>query len=238
MNIPNTILEQVFSHAYKDSPRECCGVICVFKGRLKYVPCTNIATDIQNFIIDPEELCQIEDSGEEIVCIVHSHVNIAATPSQADLVSIEYNSIPWLIVSIPSNTHEIIYPTGYRPPRFGREYTFGVLDCYSLIRDIYLEDLNIPLRDMPRWPNWWEDGVNLYVNNAETLGFQRVTDGSLKPYDIILMQTAAPVPDHGAVLLPCGHIAQHMTGRLSSKDVYGGYYRKVTTHVYRYPTLC
>jgi cell wall-associated NlpC family hydrolase len=51
------------------------------------------------------------------------------------------------------------------------------------------------------------------------------------------MQVASPVPNHAAVYLGDGLILHHLQGRLSSRDVYGGYWQKVTTHALRHPLL-
>jgi hypothetical protein len=56
-------------------------------------------------------------------------------------------------------------------------------------------------------------------------------DDNLKVGDCFLMQVASPVPNHAAVYLGDGLILHHLQGRLSSRDVYGGYWQKVTTHI-------
>jgi cell wall-associated NlpC family hydrolase len=82
--------------------------------------------------------------------------------------------------------------------------------------------------------------MNLYLDNFGSAGFG-VTDltdrTSLKVGDVLLMQVAASVPNHAAVYLGDGLILHHLQGRLSSRDVYGGYWQKVTTHALRHPDL-
>jgi len=56
----------------------------------------------------------------------------------------------------------------------------------------------------------------------------------LKVGDCFLMQVASPVPNHAAIYLGDGLILHHLQGRLSSRDVYGGYWQKVTTHILRH----
>jgi cell wall-associated NlpC family hydrolase len=51
------------------------------------------------------------------------------------------------------------------------------------------------------------------------------------------MQVASPVPNHASVYLGDGLILHHLQGRLSSRDVYGGYWQKVSTHALRHPDL-
>jgi hypothetical protein len=51
------------------------------------------------------------------------------------------------------------------------------------------------------------------------------------------MQVASPVPNHAAIYLDDGPILHHLQGRLSSRDVYGGYWQKITTHTLRHQLL-
>jgi hypothetical protein len=46
-----------------------------------------------------------------------------------------------------------------------------------------------------------------------------------------LMQVNSDVPNHaGQSIWATGSILHHLQGRLSSRDVYGGYWQKITTH--------
>jgi cell wall-associated NlpC family hydrolase len=42
------------------------------------------------------------------------------------------------------------------------------------------------------------------------------------------------VPNHGAVYLGDGRIGHHQQNRLSSIDIYGGYYQKMTSKILRF----
>lgn len=48
------------------------------------------------------------------------------------------------------------------------------------------------------------------------------------------MRSKNGVPNHAAVYLGDGLMLHHMYGRLSSRDVYGGYWREVTRLVVRF----
>ncbi|MCK9032661.1 C40 family peptidase, partial [Haemophilus influenzae] len=69
-------------------------------------------------------------------------------------------------------------------------------------------------------------------DNFEDAGFYPVKD--LKIGDMIVMQINANVPNHAGVYLGDGLIGHHLYGRLSSKDVYGQFYRERTTHIMRH----
>ena len=49
-----------------------------------------------------------------------------------------------------------------------------------------------------------------------------------------LMTIGANVPNHGAVYVGDNIIEHHLYGRLSSREVYGQFYRERTTHVLRF----
>lgn len=238
MNI-ESLAPQVLEHAAREAPRECCGLAVVVKGRLRYWPCRNISTANAQFEIDPEDYARAEEAGA-IVGVCHSHVFLPPTPSQADRVSCEATGLPWLIVSHPTGQHLVLKPEGYVAPLEGRQYTHGVLDCYQLIVDYYKQTLGIEMPHFHREDGWWLQGGNLYLENYEKADFVQVGDGThldLREHDVLLLQVGSPVPNHAAVVLADGCILHHVYGRLSSRDIYGGYWRNATTHVLRHRSL-
>ena len=74
-------IEQHFSRCY---PREGCGVLAVIRGDLNWFPCTNIAEDGKDFIIDSTEYMKIAQQGD-IVGIVHSHPDESCKPRELDI---------------------------------------------------------------------------------------------------------------------------------------------------------
>lgn len=223
---------EAYTHASACYPREACGLVIVERGREVYLPCENRSGDGDQFIIAADDYAAAEDRGE-VVAIFHSHPNASPMPSEADRVSCESTQLPWYIVSVPSGLWHDFRPTGYRAPLIGREFQHGVLDCYAIIRDWYREHLNIELTNYQRIDNWWHDGSSsLYVDNFTQEGFYSVS--APERGDMILMQIGSSVPNHAAVYLGDGVILHHLQGRLSSADVYGGYFQKVTTHILRH----
>lgn len=219
------------AHALAEYPRECCGLVVVVKGRKRYWPCKNLATTpTENFKIDPADLVAAEDAGE-VVAIYHSHPDGSNRLSQADRVSMEGTGLEWSVIAVGEDSQlsdiATYTPDGYVAPLVGRAWSHGTLDCYSLVRDFYKQELNIELMDIAREDNWWKNGENLYSENYATAGFSEVR-GPLKHGDLIVMQLDANVPNHGAVYLEGGMILQHVARRLSSRDVYGDYFREVT----------
>ncbi len=235
--LPEDVLAATRAHAEAAYPRECCGVVIVRNGKAIYRPCANQAAHPElEFVIAPADFAAAEDEGE-IIRIVHSHPNLAPEPSAGDLVACELGGVPWLIVNWPTGRMVEFEPSGYQAPLVGRPFHHGVLDCYSLIRDHFRRELEIDLPDFPRRPQWWLGGDDLYADNFASAGFVEVALAPLQPHDVLLMQVGSPVINHGAVYLGDDVILQHCAGRLSSRDVYGGGWRRATRKVARHRSL-
>lgn len=234
IELSERILQEIREHAARDYPRESCGIVVVVKGKHRYIPCRNIAESDGQFIIHPEDFARAEDTGT-LAMIVHSHPNIPPIPSQADMVMCETHGLPWLIVNWPTGAIHQFAPSGWKAPLIGRHYSYGVLDCMALVRDYYAQELKIEMPNPHREDKWWEKGQNLYLDNAEEWGFVQVYEK--QKHDVLLMQYGSTVPNHLAVWLGDGTILHHQMGRLSSRDVFGGWYEKICTHVFRHKDL-
>jgi len=232
MNLGETVIADIRAHAAREFPKESCGLVIVVKGKARYVPVRNIADRNEHFVMHHDDQTAAEEAGE-VVMVVHSHPNIAPQPSQADLVGCEASGLPWLIVNWPTGAIHQFSPSGYVAPLYGRQFAHGVLDCYSFIQAYYQSLCGITLPDFDRPDEWWLKGMDLYLDGFEAAGFKRV-DGPPQKHDGLLMRVGSPVPNHGAIFLGDGRIGHHQMGRLSSRDVYGGWYEKITTHVLRH----
>ena len=201
-------------HAEACYPRESCGFVIVHKGREKYLPCENRSTEDAEFELSADDWMRAEDMGE-ISHIVHSHPNTPPEPSDADKVGIEASGVPWLIVNWPTGLWKIHGPTGYVAPLVGREYVYGVFDCFTLARDWYERERGIKL-DIPT--QWWKEGDTALIQHFREAGFSEVS-GDLRPGDGLLFDISGG--PHCAVYLGDDLILHHVRGRLSSRDVYG-----------------
>lgn len=228
----DAIIADLRQHAARETPRECCGLVTVERGRQRYRACRNVASGDAEFEIDPADWAETEDAGE-ILAVCHSHPFSSPEPSQADRVGCEQTGLPWLIVNHPVGHWVEIRPNGYRAPLVGRQFSWGVLDCYSLVRDFYAQTLGIALADGERPGRAWL-GVpaTFYRDRLIERGFVEVK--TAQRYDVLLLRCGAPSPNHCAVLVDDNVIMHHFDGRLSSRDVYGGWYRLNTAHVMRH----
>lgn len=237
LNFDNLVYQDILKHLKEEYPLEGCGLVIVFKGKYKYIPCKNTANKkTQDFVISSTEYAKAEDLGE-VVCVVHSHTCYPPRPSETDLACQKQQGIPWLIVSLDENYYEqIAWINNLKEetPLYGRKYVWHVYDCYSFIKDWYQQEFNITIPDFIREEKFWEKKQQLYLDNFEKAGFVEVPFKDLQYGDVILLQLAGDITSHGAIYVDKNQIAHHLPNRLSSKDVYGQYYRDRTTKIVRH----
>ncbi|MBK5109750.1 MAG: M67 family metallopeptidase [Thermoleophilia bacterium] len=106
MKISQTLLNQMIGHAEEDAPDECCGLVSGEDGEARIVfRATNAEASPFRYSIAPDEqlalMNKIEDMGEEVVAIYHSHTRTPAYPSQTDInLATGWPDTVYLIVSL------------------------------------------------------------------------------------------------------------------------------------------
>lgn len=90
MRISQTLIDEMVAHAREDLPNECCGMIGGSdREATAVIRVANSAASPLRYEMDPQEqynaLKAIEDGGDELLAIYHSHTKSAAYPSQTDV---------------------------------------------------------------------------------------------------------------------------------------------------------
>lgn len=113
MQISAEHLELITEHALRDAPNECCGFVATKDGvATRVLEAVNEAHSPLRFEISGKALfdlvTDIEDSGEELGAIYHSHTRSAPYPSQTDInFAAGWPGIEWIIVGTKSELPEV-----------------------------------------------------------------------------------------------------------------------------------
>ena len=108
MRIPKRIYEELVAHAREEAPNECCGLIGGSNGEAKTLyRARNAEASPLRYNLDPQDqfriMTEMEERGEELSAIYHSHTASAAYPSQTDINLASYPDALYLIVSLAEN---------------------------------------------------------------------------------------------------------------------------------------
>jgi proteasome lid subunit RPN8/RPN11 len=90
MRIAKDLIDEIVAHATEDAPNECCGMVAGTDGAATRVHrARNAFASPLRYEIHPQDqlriTMEIEDRGEEIAAIYHSHTRSPAYPSQTDV---------------------------------------------------------------------------------------------------------------------------------------------------------
>lgn len=91
--------------AREEAPNECCGLVGGLNGDAKSLyPARNAEASPLRYNLDPQDqfriMQEIEEKGEELAAIYHSHTKSPAYPSQTDINLAAYPGVIYLIVSL------------------------------------------------------------------------------------------------------------------------------------------
>ena len=107
LTIPAPIADEMLAHARAEVPNEACGLLA---GDLKagvasaYHPARNAEASPLRYDVHPDDLVRIvfgiEDAGEDLVGIFHSHTHTPAVPSPTDLRTAQYPDAFYVLATL------------------------------------------------------------------------------------------------------------------------------------------
>ena len=106
MNIARHLTDEIVRQALDERPNECCGLIGGRDGRATTVyPAANAEASPFRYSIAPaqqlELLNRIDDAGEELLGVYHSHTKTEPFPSEIDVnLATGWPGMVWMIVSL------------------------------------------------------------------------------------------------------------------------------------------
>jgi proteasome lid subunit RPN8/RPN11 len=105
VRVPRAIVDALIAHAREDLPNECCGMLGGRDGTATSVHrARNTEASPLMYVMDPREqlgiMDAIDDAGEDLLAVYHSHTRSAAYPSRTDVELAFFRETLYLIVSL------------------------------------------------------------------------------------------------------------------------------------------
>lgn len=114
----------------------------------------------------------------------------------------------------------------------GRQWEYGVNDCFTLIRDWFgLQGVELP--NFSR-PEDLEVCDSIFLEQAVAIGFEQIAFDKRKPGDVLIMRLDTRTPMHAAILLPDELILHQRQDSLSAIEPLRRYYVDRIAAVFRY----
>lgn len=224
------IEKQIIILASVTPKTESCGFVLAGD---RVVSCENVAADPSTeFEISAGDYARCES---DIVAVWHSHPNNCLF-SPADVRACKASGLPWILYGCNSGSICYADPTG-NAPYLGRDFVYGLNDCFGLVTDWLRREINFDFPDVDRYEDEPVPSLDLlakFPSLMEASGLVRVKD---KPRwgDILFIQTNSPLPNHAAIMVDVekNHILHHLIDRPSAIEFYGSYWRQNTASVWR-----
>tara|TARA_Y100000816_G_C26068952_1_gene562051 strand:- start:272 stop:976 length:705 start_codon:yes stop_codon:yes gene_type:complete len=230
------LYEEIRQHFEKEYPREGCGVLAIVKGKKIWFPCTNVAEKDEDFIIDSKEYIKLLRT-TDIVGIVHNHPDKSPEPTELDVKQCNALGIPYYIFSYPEMELNILQPEKSVIDLYGREYEFGVLDCFEAMRD-YLKSKNIEIPPRALFEDDWWKKEDLDYFSTEVIkdwgGKPININSDLQENDVLIFKVEAERNNHCGVYLGNDIFYHHAVNRLSCRESIYPFWHKYLIGAYRY----
>lgn len=219
---------------------EICGLIYRTPGETHIHECPNRATDEaggagEAFRIDPQDYIAAHQKGK-IVGVYHSHPkNGSAHFSEADLQMASAVNLPIYLYANKNDTWRSYIPITYKVSLSGRDFAWGMDDCYEAIRIYYRQEKGVYLTDYDRdesFENAGESAITQYVQSELFTEVANVAD--IQIGDVLLFKTpGGSYPHHLGVLVAPQQMLHHKRGALSSIDPVDGAWLRRLVSIYR-----
>lgn len=243
MKLSKKTTDAIIQDGLRRYPQEACGFIVCGEGGEEVYPTANIAGEAaeQMFMLDTSAIAEVKARGK-LLAIYHTHPHTPPDPSLEDLVGCKKSGEHWVICSPHTGELKVIDPVKVTVtiPLLGRKFSWGVFDCYALVKDWYAQELGeeLPEFDRGMFGAWDKEGEwNKFEENFCAVGFEEVAPrAALHKGDVFLMNIRSEVINHCAVLVdPDKNLfMHHLVDRLSELAVYGGWWTNVTRRVVRF----
>lgn len=216
--IKNKIIEE----AKKKPDEEVCGFILYdILGKSDIKPCENISKDKYNYFeINPVDYITLE-SYYNIFGIYHSHTGDDCEFTKVDEILANEYQIPIFMYNLKHNIWKEYLPEKLKFNLLGNPFSWGLFDCYTLVRHYYWKKYKFLIEDYDRDDSF--NGIPDNKNDNKSIenrlidyGFKQIND--FEDGAVILTENRSYNFLHLGIYEQ-GYILDHKIGRLSEKNV-------------------
>ena len=115
--LSRALRDEIVAHAKQEAPKECCGLVAGRDGvATRVIRCTNEnpTPEVRYSLREIRRVIEIEDAGEQLLAIYHSHPRSPAYPSPTDRREAYYPEAAYLLVSLRTPDPSVIEMHAYR----------------------------------------------------------------------------------------------------------------------------
>lgn len=236
------VKKEIKQHALDEAPNECCGILLQneLTKNLEVFKCRNTSGNkSKHFSISPSQYLKATLKGK-IIAFYHSH-NSENDFSDYDKTQSEKHNVKFILYSVGNNSFSEYTPQKFLPSYVGREFQIGVSDCFTLVRDYYLEECGIEINNYYRDYSWFIKNPNSYEQFYQKEGFVEVFAGPItdtsgfKKHDTILMKCLGKIfPTHAGMYVGNGLILHHQISCYSRYELYNEQLQNRTVKILRH----
>ena len=113
VSLSRALADEMIAHARSELPNEACGIFGgTLDGELRtFHPALNADASPYRYSVDARDLLrialEIDDAGDDVAAIYHSHTLSQATPSRTDMELATWPEAAYIIVSLASDPPDI-----------------------------------------------------------------------------------------------------------------------------------
>jgi proteasome lid subunit RPN8/RPN11 len=229
----NFIKNQIKKHALKDFPNEACGLLVLEENNnIKVLNCKNVSPDKEKlFSLSPLDYLYASKIGKIISC---NHSQKSPDFSEYDKLNSENHKIKYILYSHDIDDFKEYEPNGYRNKYVGLNFKIGEQDCFTLLRQYYLNELGIFINNYDRSDGWYEKTPQIFLDNYEKEGFIKVDNIQIN--DVILV-SYCDFPTHVLIYLGNNQILHHPREKLSTIEIYTESFKRRSHGIFRHKLL-
>lgn len=224
----NQLRQDIKKYAEQLYPNECCGLLVDISGSLNFCPCKNISSNpTKHFELSCLDYVRWANSGV-IVGMVHSQN--AVLPSTLDIINYKSHKLPSYIYSFKSN--EIFKVTDKHSKYnkyLGREFKMGANDCFTLVRDFYLQERNISIFNYLRNDHTHKEFPNIIEDNYKKENFIKIEFNNIIEGDLIEFSFF-----HFGIYLEGDLLLHHHRNKYSNIELLNDIWKKRISNIYRH----